>query len=188
MRDRVKELVAVRHWDDAFALLYGCLHKRVQRFIRSRWAAAPVDDVSQVVWLAVRGAFESFRFEAEPETWVFGIARRKIIDAQRKRQEAVVSSPDSSKLRWSDRLTDSNSPFGKLLYSERAKLIRQVISDWKEEDRLLFEMRFFADLDPAEIADTFDPPKKRNTVTKRLTTLVIRLREELAAITSVSSP
>jgi RNA polymerase sigma factor (sigma-70 family) len=188
LRERLEELLHAAHWDEAFELLHAELAEPLKRFIRGSWQAASVDDISQVVWLAVGNGLSAFRFDSEPETWVFGIAKRKIVDARRKRHESVASDPDAPEMRWSDRLSDSGSPFSRLLYTERAKLIRQIIADWDERDRLLFEMRFFADLDPAEIAETFDPPRPRNTVTQRLLTLVGRLREKLAAITSIPPP
>jgi RNA polymerase sigma factor (sigma-70 family) len=187
LNERLRELTDASRWEEAFALLYKERHATVKRFIRTIWDAAPVDDVSQVVWLGVRNSLQRFRFESELDTWLFAIAEKKIADARRKRQEAVVSDPDAPEMRWSNRLSDSGSPFSKLLYTERARLIRQIIAGWKKADRQMFEMRFFAGLGPMVIAATFDPPEIPNTVTQRLKTLVLVLRERLAEITSVAS-
>src|SRR5690242_5872709 len=66
----------------------GELHRahaaEVERFVRyCARPGAPVDDICQEVWTAVREALPKFRFAATPRVWLFAIARRKAADAFR---------------------------------------------------------------------------------------------------------
>ena len=70
------------------------------RYVRSRLWTYPggadmVDDVAQEVCVAVFGALSRYRDEGRPfEAFVYGIAARKVADAQRAFAVADVSTPD----------------------------------------------------------------------------------------------
>lgn len=70
------------------------------RYVRSRLYTYPggadmVDDVAQEVCVAVFGALGRYRDEGRPfEAFVYGIAARKVADAQRAFAVADVSTPD----------------------------------------------------------------------------------------------
>jgi RNA polymerase sigma-70 factor (ECF subfamily) len=70
------------------------------RYVRSRLWTYPggadmVDDVAQEVCVAVFGALSRYRDEGRPfEAFVYGIAARKVADAQRAFAVADLSTPD----------------------------------------------------------------------------------------------
>ncbi len=62
------------------------LRRFLGRFFRDRRDA---QDVEQEVWMAVQEALPRFEFAAEPKTWLFRIARHKIVDLRRRHRSWV---------------------------------------------------------------------------------------------------
>jgi RNA polymerase sigma-70 factor (ECF subfamily) len=75
----------------AFAQLYARHERPVYRFLRrSLQDGAAAEDLLQEVWLAVMRNAASFEPRAKFTTWLFAIARSKLIDHWRSRKEHVA--------------------------------------------------------------------------------------------------
>lgn len=74
----------------AFPVLYARHERPVYRFLlRSLGAAAAAEDLLQEVWLAVLRNAGRFEPRARFTTWLYGIARNRLIDHWRARRETV---------------------------------------------------------------------------------------------------
>lgn len=62
---------------------------------------------------------------------------------------------------------------------QRAEAFRSVVDAWNRSDRQLLELRYLADLKPAEIVASLNLSVSANTVAQRLLRLARRLRREL---------
>jgi RNA polymerase sigma-70 factor (ECF subfamily) len=104
VQDRVelRDLAALASAGDGTALndLLTRVRAVAHRYVRSRLWTYPggadmVDDVAQEVCVAVFGALNRYRDEGRPfEAFVYGIAARKVADAQRAFAVADLSTPD----------------------------------------------------------------------------------------------
>lgn len=101
-RVELRDLAALASAGDRTALndLLTRVRAVAHRYVRSRLWTYPggvdmVDDVAQEVCVAVFGALDRYRDEGRPfEAFVYGIAARKVADAQRAFAVADVSTPD----------------------------------------------------------------------------------------------
>ena len=101
-RVELRDLAALAAADDKAALneLLTRVRAVAHRYVRSRLWTYPggadmVDDVAQEVCFAVFGALGRYRDEGRPfEAFVYGIAARKVADAQRAFAVADVSTPE----------------------------------------------------------------------------------------------
>ncbi|NIK56586.1 RNA polymerase sigma factor ShbA [Kribbella shirazensis] len=101
-RVELRDLAALAGDGDRTALndLLTRVRAVAHRYVRSRLWTYPggadmVDDVAQEVCVAVFGALGRYRDEGRPfEAFVYGIAARKVADAQRAFAVADVSTPD----------------------------------------------------------------------------------------------
>ncbi len=75
---------------DAFATLYARHERPVFRFLRrSLGSDALAEDLLQEIWLAVIRNAATFEPRARFTTWLYGIARNRLIDHWRARRETV---------------------------------------------------------------------------------------------------
>ena len=81
----------------AFEVLYGRHKDPLFNFIcRSGCPRARAEDVAQETWSAVIGAASGYRPEAKFRTWLFTIARRKLVDDWRRRKPGDESLDEDS--------------------------------------------------------------------------------------------
>jgi RNA polymerase sigma-70 factor (ECF subfamily) len=101
-RVELRDLAALAGTGDRTALndLLTRVRAVAHRYVRSRLWTYPggadmIDDVTQEVCVAVFGALSRYRDEGRPfEAFVYGIAARKVADAQRAFAVADLSTPD----------------------------------------------------------------------------------------------
>ncbi|MFN8036843.1 MAG: sigma-70 family RNA polymerase sigma factor [Acidimicrobiia bacterium] len=140
-----RALVGARRGDhDALAELWTAWNPRVLRFARARGAPDPDDTASQV-WLdAARGLH---RFDGGPEqftSWLFTIARRRVVDEHRRRgRRAEIPSAELP-----DTPGGAPDPAAAGDLDAAIALVRRLPDDQAEAVLL----RVVADLDVAEVA------------------------------------
>ena len=138
----------------ALAALYRALETPVFRFIRSRlndpFAAGDIlHDVFMEVWRSA-GRFEG---RSKVQTWIFGIAYRKVIDAHRRRGRVDVTDE------FEDQIDDSPDAETCLVASQEADHVRHCLGTLKDEHRATIAMAFYEDMTYGEIAEASGVPE-----------------------------
>lgn len=138
----------------ALAALYRALEKPVFRFIRSRLndpfeSSDVLHDVFMDVWRSA-GRFEG---RSKVQTWIFGIAYRKVIDVHRRRGRMDVTDdiPDTA--------DDSPDAEACLASSEEAEHVRHCLGTLKDDHRSAIGLAFYEDMTYAEIAEVQGVPE-----------------------------
>ena len=138
----------------ALAALYRALEQPVFRFIRSRLndpfeAGDILHDVFIEVWRSA-GRFEG---RSKVQTWIFGIAYRKTIDAHRRRGRVDVTDE------FEDTVDDSPDGEACLASAEEAEHVRHCLGTLKDEHRAAVSMAFYEDMTYGEIAEASGVPE-----------------------------
>lgn len=138
----------------ALAALYRALEQPVFRFIRSRLndpfeAGDILHDVFMDVWRSA-GRFEG---RSKVQTWIFGIAYRKVIDAHRRRGRVDVTDE------FDDQIDDSPDAEACLASSEEAEHVRHCLGTLKDDHRAAIAMAFYEDMTYGEIAEVAGVPE-----------------------------
>jgi RNA polymerase sigma factor (sigma-70 family) len=112
---------------NAFVALYDRHEKSVWRFVlRSVREPAIADDVTQELWFAVAQSAERYQPTAKFKTWLFTMARNRVIDLSRtKKNHTSIDEEDD----------EGNAMFGELAAESRLGPLRQLQSN--EEARAL---------------------------------------------------
>ncbi|QBY00009.1 RNA polymerase sigma factor [Rhodophyticola sp. CCM32] len=138
----------------ALAALYRALEKPVFRFIRSRLndpfeASDILHDVFMEVWRSA-GRFEG---RSKVQTWIFGIAYRKVIDAHRKRGRTDLTGdiPDAA--------DDSPDAEACLSAGQEADHVRHCLQTLKDDHKAAISMAFYEDMTYGEIAEVAGVPE-----------------------------
>ena len=145
----------------ALAALYQALERPVFRFIRSRLndsdAAA---DLLQDVFIDIWRAAARFEGRAKVQTWVFGIAHRKIIDHLRKHGRVDVTDdlPDTA--------DDSPDMASCIAAGQEAAHVRACLETLSDGHRSVVALTFYDDLSSPEVAAVTGLPE--GTVRSRL--------------------
>ena len=163
----------------ALAELHRAHAAEVQRFVRyCARPGAPIDDICQEVWAAVREALPSFRFAATPRVWLFAIARRKAADAFRGADRNVTLDSDLVADGFAH-FAQKDSPSRMLHLAKRGQILERALGRLTPEERELLELRFVVGLKPAQIIEVQSLAVEPNTLSQRIVRLVRRLRSEL---------
>ena len=138
----------------ALASLYRVLETPVFRFIRSRLndhfeAGDILHDVFIEVWRSA-GRFEG---RSKVQTWIFGIAYRKVIDAHRRRGRVDVTDE------FPDAADDGPDPEACLASAEEAEHVRHCLGTLKDDHRAAIAMAFYEDMTYGEIAEVAGVPE-----------------------------
>jgi RNA polymerase sigma-70 factor (ECF subfamily) len=135
---------------DALGALWRSHHHLVLRYFRGRRAPSPEDLASQT-WVDVARGIH--RFEGDDEDfrrWLFTIARRRLVDEQRRRARQPVD-PDRSEVERDD--PTASTAFDAADDLARALALVRTLPDDMADAVLL---RVVADLDVATVADLMD--------------------------------
>ena len=126
-RDKVVLALMSRHGDEVFA--YCC---------ESLDDPALADDVVQKVFVEVHRALHKFRGDSKFRTWIFAIARNRVIDAIRERRRALKRAgalPDDA--------ADLSPLPSELLDHERmCAALRACLAELREEIRTALLLRY----------------------------------------------
>jgi len=173
----------VQSWDDdalaeracqdphAYAQLYDRYLKQVYRYFLLRLGQRQeAEDLTSQVFLAALEAlpgYQSGHFRA----WLFGIARRKLADALRRRRpqvrlDEVGDLPDAD-----------DAPLAKLVHSDDLNRLALAFASLDDSDRELLSLRFGARLSFSEMARLLK--RKESAVKMSVYRLLERLERHL---------
>jgi RNA polymerase sigma-70 factor, ECF subfamily len=152
-RVELRDLAALAIADDRTALndLLTRVRAIAHRYVRSRLWTYPggvdmVDDVAQEVCFAVFGALSRYRDQGRPfEAFVYGIAARKVADAQRAFAVADVSTPQVP-----DGADESPTPEEHAVRQDEAGQAMALMDRLPEKLRELLLLRVVADMTAEE--------------------------------------
>lgn len=139
---------------DAVAALYRVLEKPVYRFIVSRlndpFEAA---DILHDVFMEVCRSANAFEGRSKVQTWVFGIAYRKIIDQHRRRARQDVTDD------LPERIDDDTDTEACILASQEAAHVRFCLEQLSAEHRSAISLAFYEDMAYGAIAQVTGVPE-----------------------------
>jgi len=170
-----RELVAAMALGDADALralsarYARMLAALAYRFVRDESDAEEI--AADALWQAWRDAALFDPARSSVSAWLVMLGRSCAIDrfrAARSRRPPDNPQPEPPPV------TDALS---ELETAERAKIVKQAVSELGAKERELLELAYFSDLSQAEIADKVGVPL--GTVKTRMRTALIKLRDGL---------
>ena len=148
-------LTQVAHGDkQALAALYKALERPVYRFILSK-VNDPFEssDLLHDVFMEVWRSAAKFEGRSKVQTWIFGIAYRKVIDVHRKRGRMEVSDniPEQE--------DDGPDAETCLAAGQEAEHVRHCIGTLKDDHRTAISLAFYEDMTYGEIAEVAGVPE-----------------------------
>jgi RNA polymerase sigma-70 factor, ECF subfamily len=152
--DRLLTAVAERQDHLAFEQLFERFAPRIEAWLRRIGAAAPLaEDVTQDVMLALWQRAEQFdATRATASTWIFAIARNRLIDAFRRGGGEQESDAHSVVLPADD---DTEHSF---YLTEIERHLRHAVALLPSEQSRLIEQSYFAEKSQSALADELDLP------------------------------
>ena len=132
-------------------------------------------DAAQEGFVRAWRALPRFRSGAEPRPWLLRI----VANAARNRRRGSSRQAALGLRLAEDPLSGgaAPSPEGSVLAGERREALLAAIERLRPEDRLVIGLRWFVELDEADMAAALDVP--RGTVKSRLSRAMSRLRNEV---------
>ena len=144
---------AVRGEPDATAALLSNVQPGVIRYCRARLgktggAYTTADDISQEVCIALLTALPRYRQQGVPfSAFVYGIAARKVTDAQRAAMKLAVPAIDTTL----DRPDTNPGPEQQAVNADQARLLYQLLSHLPETQREIVVLRVAVGLSADEV-------------------------------------
>jgi RNA polymerase sigma factor (sigma-70 family) len=153
----------------AFETLYDRHEKPVWRFVlRSVKEPAIADDVTQELWFAVARNAASYQPTAKFRTWLFTMARNRVIDLSRtaKANVSIDEESDDGEPIFSELAADSRlGPLRQLESRDTAKQLIEAVEALPEDQREAFLLQAEGDMSVEEIAKatnvSFETAKSR---------------------------
>ncbi|WP_191630222.1 RNA polymerase sigma factor [Pseudomonas fluorescens] len=162
----------------AFEILYARHRQGLYRFllglsVKPEWA----DEVFQETWLSLIRSASQPQGRATFRTWLFQIARNRLIDHWRKHgaRQPLHDSYDEQAHAVSD---EANDPEQLLSLSRDSQRLENALQSLPVDQREVFLLRAHGDLDLAQIASLTEAPLE--TVKSRLRYAQQKLRRLLA--------
>jgi RNA polymerase sigma-70 factor (ECF subfamily) len=140
--------------EDLFRRYYRAV---VAFFISKGFSNEESRDLAQETFLRVYRYRERFRGESGPATWIFQVASnlykntiRSLSALKREGPEVSLSAPDDEDAAHS--VEDRSDPLGEILTEERARLLREALSELPPQMRRCVQLRTESNLKYREIA------------------------------------
>ena len=154
---------------NAFEQLYDRHETGVWRFVfRSVQNNAVTDDMVQELWFSVTRSAASYEPTAKFKTWLFTMARNRVIDHVRtaKNHASIDAENEEGESMFSDLAADSRlGPLRQVSSREQAKALLDAIDQLPEDQREAFLLQAEGDMSVEEIAAaigvTFETAKSR---------------------------
>jgi RNA polymerase sigma factor (sigma-70 family) len=166
----------------AFALLYRRHEMRVWRYLeRNVGNQATADELMQEVWFAVARDAPRYRPTARFTTWLFTIARNRMIDVLRtSRRHVSLEAIGYEAQPVLEQLTTAPSlgPLAAVVIREQASALAGALAGLPHEQRDAFLLHIEGGLSVAEVADITG--SSFETIKSRLRYARTRLRELLS--------
>jgi len=141
---------------NAFEQLYDRHETGVWRFVfRSVQNQAVADDLVQELWFAVARSAASYEPTAKFKTWLFTMARNRVIDHSRtaKNHASIDAENDEGESMFSDLAADSRlGPLRQVSSREQAKALLDAIEQLPDDQREAFLMQAEGDMSVEDIA------------------------------------
>ncbi len=168
------EMTAIRDLRDqqAFAALFGHFAPRIKGFLM-RSGAAPdlAEECAQEVMATLWHKAHMFDpTKASVATWIFSIARNRLIDKIRKQRR-----PEPQDLPWGPE--GEPDPADALALAQDTEKLAQALASLPEKQRKLIERAYFGDLSHSEIAAETGLPL--GTIKSRIRLALDRLRHAM---------
>ena len=153
---------------EALTALYTHYHPRLFKFVfRLTQSHATTEEVVNDIMLAVWKSASSFRGDAKPSTWIFGIAYRQSMKRLARKQLAIAKHVEA------DSVVDERAEM-----LEQEDWVRSGLAELPASQRLAVELVFFLGLSYEEVAAVADCPV--NTVKTRMFHARRKLRAHFA--------
>ncbi len=152
----------------AFTRLYDRHERATWRFIRHRLGAqheGAADDVLQETWISVARAAPRYVPTARFTTWLFTVARNRVIDHQRAQANAMPSidaplfragsdAGEDDGERWADRVAADagDGPLARIESRQQAEAFLQALAQLPESQREAFVLQAEGGLSIDEVA------------------------------------
>ena len=143
------------------------------------------EDLTAEVFASAVASIDQFRGDARVSTWLIGIARRKLIDAARRRQrrpevlETDLGDPQDAAAALADACGPAESPERAFERNETVTLVRRLILDLPDAQREALWLRCVDQLSLAETAQVLR--RSENAVKALLHRARASLMERLTA-------
>lgn len=137
----------------AMRIFFELYQKPLFAFVKSRGAdAQTADDVVQDAMLEVWRTADKFAKRSKAKTWLFAIARNKLVDRQRKSARVVLYDevPEA--------IDDTPDAEAVLISAGDANRVRSCLSKLKDDHLAVIRLAFYEDLSYAEIGEIEDVP------------------------------
>lgn len=138
--------------------------------------AAEAEDAVQEAFVKAYYALESFEDGRLFKPWLLRIVTN---EAHSRRRSVARHARLSLRAQEHFSVQTTPSPESGLLANERSESLIRELNKLPELDRLMISYRYFLDLTPSEMAETFGKPS--GTIRSRLFRALARLREQLEA-------
>lgn len=167
---------------EGFADLFGAFEADVTRLCRRMLGGRDeAQDAGSEAFLRAQRAFDQYK-DAQPfRSWLLAIAAHHCVDRIRRRsREARIFEPEEA----GDRVGGlAPSPLDRVIRIEEGDRLRRAIEGLSDRYRVPVVMRYFADLDYGDIAETLEVSRAQ------VATLLFRGRRQLrAALAEESRP
>jgi len=162
---------AARQDPRLFGELYKLYVEQVYRYLYSRIGNVhEAEDITAQTFLAAFESFDRFRQDGHFASWLFSIARNKVMDHFRQLKN-ISSIDDAEDIRMED------DPLCEVIQSEQAAALSKLIQALPGEDRELLRLRFLAAMSFPEIAHFLH--RNEEAVKKSIYRLLARLHSQL---------
>jgi RNA polymerase sigma-70 factor (ECF subfamily) len=149
---------AVRGEPEATSVLLGGVQPGIVKYCRARLgkiggAYTTADDISQEVCIALLKALPRYQHQGVPfSAFVFGIAARKVTDAQRAAIRHAAPAPDPA----FDRPDTDPGPEQLAVAADQARLLGQLLEHLPETQREIVVLRVAVGLSADEVGSTLN--------------------------------
>lgn len=164
-------ITAARKDPHEFGALYQRYVTPVFRYLYNRTGNIhEAEDITAQTFLIAYETFNRFRGDGHFSSWLFGIARNKVIDHYRHRKFDVSIDGTAS-----DQV--DTDPLAKAIHAEQSALLAKLIQTLNEDEQELLRLRFLAEMSFREIAHLLQ--RNEDAVKKTTYRLLARLQSQL---------
>ena len=158
---------------EAFEKLYKAYAARLFRYLFSMIGdSGTAEELTNDVMVAAWKAAATFRGEAKPSTWLFGIAHNKALNELRRKHPSTVEIEDATEL-----AAPGEGPEGVIQRANLGQRVRTALQDLSPEHRAVVELTFYQGLSYLEVAEIMQCPL--STVKTRMFYAKKKLQEVL---------
>ena len=160
-----------KHAVEQFDALYQTHVERVYRYAYSRIGdVQAAEDVTAQTFLAALEGFDTLRAKNRFSSWLFGIARNKIMDHFRSLRRSVPLQEDAPS-------SEEEDPARLVTESDQVRQLSDMLASLPEDERELLRLRFLAQLSFAEMAYLLG--RNEDAVKKSVYRLLARLQSQV---------